>query len=111
MKATGRPQIDTAPLARFDGRGGTWSPETLLCASVADCFILLRGTRALEIEIIHASKIRELRGDHYLIAWWRSKRNSATKSPIVAITRNIGPNSQNTSGTATNSDRIPTDIM
>jgi organic hydroperoxide reductase OsmC/OhrA len=32
--------IPTAPPAEFDGPGDQWSPETLLCASVADCFIL-----------------------------------------------------------------------
>ena len=40
VNAAGLPQIDTAPPVEFDGPGGTWSPETLLCASVADCFIL-----------------------------------------------------------------------
>jgi organic hydroperoxide reductase OsmC/OhrA len=40
VTATGLPQIDTAPPVQFDGPGGTWSPETLLCSSVADCFIL-----------------------------------------------------------------------
>ena len=40
VNATGLPQIETAPPVEFDGPGGTWSPETLLCASVADCFIL-----------------------------------------------------------------------
>ncbi len=35
VNATGLPQI-----VEFDGPEGTWSPETLLCASVADCFIL-----------------------------------------------------------------------
>ena len=34
------PNIATAPPAEFDGPGDAWSPETLLCASVADCFIL-----------------------------------------------------------------------
>lgn len=34
------PDIETAPPPEFDGPGGTWSPETLLCAAVADCFIL-----------------------------------------------------------------------
>ncbi len=33
-------EIATAPPAEFDGPGDVWSPETLLCASVADCFIL-----------------------------------------------------------------------
>ena len=34
------PAITTAPPAEFDGPGDVWSPETLLCASIADCFIL-----------------------------------------------------------------------
>lgn len=32
--------FETAPPAEFDGPGGLWSPETLLCASIADCFVL-----------------------------------------------------------------------
>jgi len=32
--------IETAAPPEFDGPRGVWSPETLLCASVADCFIL-----------------------------------------------------------------------
>ena len=31
---------DTAPRLEFDGPGGTWSPEMVLCAAVADCFVL-----------------------------------------------------------------------
>jgi len=34
------PRLETAPPPEFDGPGGVWSPETLLCASLADCFIL-----------------------------------------------------------------------
>jgi organic hydroperoxide reductase OsmC/OhrA len=34
------PVFETAPPPEFDGPGGVWSPETLLCAAVADCFIL-----------------------------------------------------------------------
>lgn len=34
------PNLETAPPPEFDGPGGVWSPETLLCAAVADCFIL-----------------------------------------------------------------------
>jgi organic hydroperoxide reductase OsmC/OhrA len=34
------PPIETAAPPEFDGPGGIWSPETLLCATVADCFIL-----------------------------------------------------------------------
>lgn len=34
------PNLETAAPPQFDGPGGVWSPETLLCASLADCFIL-----------------------------------------------------------------------
>lgn len=34
------PDLSTAPPVEFDGPGDQWSPETLLCAAVADCFIL-----------------------------------------------------------------------
>lgn len=34
------PDLQTAPPPEFDGPGGVWSPETLLCAAAADCFIL-----------------------------------------------------------------------
>lgn len=34
------PGFETAAPPEFDGPGGVWSPETLLCASLADCFIL-----------------------------------------------------------------------
>jgi len=46
------PDIDSAPPPEFDGPGGVWSPETLLCAAVADCFILtFRGvSRAAKFE-------------------------------------------------------------
>jgi len=46
------PHIETAPPPEFDGPGGIWSPETLLCAAVADCFILtFRGlSRAARLE-------------------------------------------------------------
>jgi organic hydroperoxide reductase OsmC/OhrA len=36
----GLPAIETAPPPEFDGPGGVWSPETLLVAAVANCFIL-----------------------------------------------------------------------
>jgi len=34
------PVLATAPPAEFGGPGDRWSPETLLVAAVADCFIL-----------------------------------------------------------------------
>ena len=40
LESAGLPDLATAPPPEFDGPGGRWSPETLLCASVADCFIL-----------------------------------------------------------------------
>jgi organic hydroperoxide reductase OsmC/OhrA len=36
----GLPTIETAPPPEFDGPGGVWSPETLLVAAIANCFIL-----------------------------------------------------------------------
>lgn len=34
------PSLQSAPPAEFGGPGDRWSPETLLVAAVADCFIL-----------------------------------------------------------------------
>lgn len=34
------PDLETAPPPEFDGPGGFWSPENLLCAALVDCFIL-----------------------------------------------------------------------
>jgi len=36
----GIPILETAPPLEFDGPGDAWSPETLLVAAVASCFIL-----------------------------------------------------------------------
>ena len=40
LKSDGMPQLVSAPPAEFGGPGDQWSPEHLLVASVADCFIL-----------------------------------------------------------------------
>jgi organic hydroperoxide reductase OsmC/OhrA len=40
VDSPGLPSLETAGPPEFDGPGGVWSPESLLCASVADCFIL-----------------------------------------------------------------------
>lgn len=40
MTSAGLPEIRTAAPPQFDGPEGFWSPETLLCAAVADCYIL-----------------------------------------------------------------------
>jgi organic hydroperoxide reductase OsmC/OhrA len=46
------PSFQTAAPPDFDGPQGVWSPETLLCASIADCFILTfrAVTRAAQFE-------------------------------------------------------------
>lgn len=60
VTSAGLPALVTAPPPEFDGPGGRWSPETLLCAAVADCFLLsFRGVarankfewRSLECEV------------------------------------------------------------
>lgn len=40
LTADGLTAITSAPPVQFDGPGDRWSPEDLLVASVADCFIL-----------------------------------------------------------------------
>jgi organic hydroperoxide reductase OsmC/OhrA len=40
VNSPGLPTLVTAPPAEFDGPGDRWSPETLLVAAVADCFLL-----------------------------------------------------------------------
>ncbi len=52
VRSAGLPVLQTAPPPEFDGPEGVWSPETLLVASIADCFILtFRGvSRAARLE-------------------------------------------------------------
>ena len=40
VTSAGLPALATAPPAEFDGPGDRWSPETLLVAAVADCYLL-----------------------------------------------------------------------
>ncbi len=40
LSADGLPDILSMPPIEFDGPGDQWSPESLLVAAVADCFIL-----------------------------------------------------------------------
>ena len=40
VSGAGLPDLATMPPPEFGGPEGHWSPETLLAASVADCFIL-----------------------------------------------------------------------
>jgi len=52
VTARALPPLPTAAPPEFDGPGGAWSPETLLVAALADCFILtFRGiARAAHFE-------------------------------------------------------------
>ena len=40
LRADGLPTLPSAPPPEFDGPGDVWSPESLLVAAVADCFVL-----------------------------------------------------------------------
>jgi len=40
VDSAGLPSIQSAPPIEFGGPGDRWSPETLLVAAVADCFVL-----------------------------------------------------------------------
>jgi organic hydroperoxide reductase OsmC/OhrA len=40
LASNGVPDLASAPPAEFGGPGDQWSPESLLVAAVADCFIL-----------------------------------------------------------------------
>ncbi len=40
LSSAGPPTLTSAPAAQFGGPGTLWSPEALLAAAVADCFIL-----------------------------------------------------------------------
>ncbi len=40
LASEGLADLPSMPPVEFDGPGGYWSPETLLVAAVADCFVL-----------------------------------------------------------------------
>jgi organic hydroperoxide reductase OsmC/OhrA len=40
LESSNLPQLHSASPEEFGGPGGRWSPETLLVAAVADCFVL-----------------------------------------------------------------------
>lgn len=54
LSSEGLTTIESGPPPEFGGPGGLWSPETLLVAAVADCFVL--SFRA----VAHASKLEWL---------------------------------------------------
>jgi organic hydroperoxide reductase OsmC/OhrA len=48
LESPGLPELQSAAPKEFDGPGDRWSPETLLAAAVADCFVLtFRGIATL----------------------------------------------------------------
>jgi organic hydroperoxide reductase OsmC/OhrA len=55
LSATGLPLIASAPPTEFDGPGDVWSPESLLVAALADCFVLTfrAVARASRLEWTH----------------------------------------------------------
>ena len=55
VKSAGLPDLASAPPPQFDGPGGLWSPESMLCAALADCFVLsFRAiARASKLEWTH----------------------------------------------------------
>jgi organic hydroperoxide reductase OsmC/OhrA len=57
VSSPGLPPLRTTPPPEFGGPEGTWSPETLLVASVADCFILTFKSiaRASRLDWTHLS--------------------------------------------------------
>ncbi|BAW97102.1 OsmC-like protein [[Synechococcus] sp. NIES-970] len=69
LESAGLPPLESAPPVEFGGPEGYWSPETLLIAAIADCFILsFRGTaRASHFiwESLHCSVVGTLaKADH-----------------------------------------------
>ncbi len=40
VASAGLEPLRTAPPVEFDGPGNRWSPETLLCGALADCFVM-----------------------------------------------------------------------
>ena len=55
VTSDGLPDLASAPPRQFDGPGGLWSPESMLCAALADCFVLsFRAiARASKLEWTH----------------------------------------------------------
>jgi uncharacterized OsmC-like protein len=56
------PLLHSAPPAEFDGPGDRWSPETLLVAAVADCFVLTFRSIARASELAWSSLRCEVSG-------------------------------------------------
>ncbi len=57
LSSEGVAELPSMPPVEFDGPGGYWSPESLLVAAVADCFVLsFRAVaRASKVDWTHLS--------------------------------------------------------
>lgn len=57
VSADNLPTLSTAAPVEFGGPGDLWSPETLLCAAIANCFVLTfrSVSRASKLEWRHLS--------------------------------------------------------
>jgi len=59
VSSQGLPDLRSAPPAEFGGPGDRWSPETLLVAAIADCFVLtfraMARSSKLEWTRLHAA--------------------------------------------------------
>lgn len=62
VQAAGLPVLLAAPPVEFDGPGNRWSPETLLLAAVANCFVLTFRAVAGRMELPWASMLCGVRG-------------------------------------------------
>jgi organic hydroperoxide reductase OsmC/OhrA len=63
LTSPGLASIETAGPAEFGGPGDLWSPETLLVASVADCFILSFRAIARKARFEWSSLVCDVVGD------------------------------------------------
>ena len=69
LSGDGLPAIATAPPAEFGGPGDRWSPETLLAAAVADCFVLGFRSEQLDRVLQFVQHSAELRGQRVAAAF------------------------------------------
>lgn len=77
------PPIPSAPPTEFGGPGDRWSPETLLVAAVADCFVLARRLSWKEVaESFQTFWEKVCDSVEYVVQWGLAHR---TLGPIFAI--------------------------
>lgn len=68
LASAGPDGIASAASAEFGGSGDQWSPETLLIAAVADCFVLSFRAKAEKICLISNSLNPQLRLECQIVA-------------------------------------------